>query len=328
MKVDLGDIRKIPMQDLWKHEELDFTPWLATEENISRLADSIGMELQVEGIEVPVGPFTADILAKDPSGAYVVIENQFGRTDHDHFGKMLTYAATLGATTVVWVAERFTDEHRKAIEWLNEHTTDEVSLFAVEAELWVIDSSRPALRFNVLSEPTEIARQAAAAKSGGTITEAQRLQLEFWTSFRDLLLQRKVVPSAQSARPQYWFDVSVGRSNFTISSMANTTEGRIGTRLYLSNKIADVALKQLEQDRIQIEQEIGEPLSWNPNPDKRDKVIMLSRLADLEDRAKWPEYCEWLVDRVARFRKAFGPRVRRLDLSSAMVSQSVPEPSL
>jgi hypothetical protein len=309
------------MQELWRHEELEFTPWLASDENISRLADAIGLELQVEGIEVPVGPFTADILAKDPAGGYVVIENQFGKTDHDHFGKLLTYAATLGATAIVWIAERFTDEHRKAIEWLNEHTTDELSLFAVEAELWAIDDSRPALRFNVLSEPTEIARQAVAIKAAGGITEAQKLQLEFWTMFRELLLQRKILPNAQSARPQYWFDVPVGRSHITISNLANTTDGRIGTRLYLGNKVAETALAKLSADRTQIELEIGEALQWNPFPDKRDKVIMLSRPANLSDRTKWPEYCDWLAERVAKFRRVFGPRLKDMDLEPVQPGQ-------
>src|SRR5271155_920997 len=115
MTFNLGDIKKLRVRDYWKHEEHAFTPWLAQDENMEKLADAIALELQVEQIEVPVGPFSADILAKDTSGNYVVIENQFGKTDHDHLGKLLTYAATLGATAVVWIAEQFTDEHRKAI---------------------------------------------------------------------------------------------------------------------------------------------------------------------------------------------------------------------
>lgn len=317
MAADLGVIKSVRMREIWKHEELEFTPWLASEANIARLGEAIGEELQVEGVEVSVGPFTADILARDASGGYVVIENQFGKTDHDHFGKLLTYAATLGAKTVVWIAEQFTDEHRKLVEWLNERTGEELSLFAVEAELLTIDDSRPALRFNVLAEPTEIARQAVAVRNtAGTVTDAQRLQLEFWTAFRELLLKRRVVLSAQAARPQYWYDVPVGRSGFVISNLANTTEGRIGTRLYLTNRVADVALQALEKEKATIEAEIGEPLHWNPRPDRRDRVIMVSRVVDLEDRAKWPEYCEWLVERVSKFRKAFTPRIRALDLSA------------
>jgi hypothetical protein len=169
----------------------------------------------------------------------------------------------------------------------------------------------------VLAEPTDISRQAVAVRNAsGSITDAQRLQLEFWTAFRDLLLKRKVVLSAQTPRAQYWYDVPVGRSGFVISNLANTSEGRIGTRLYLSNKVADIALLALEREKKLIEAEIGEPLQWNPRPDKRDRVILLSRAVNLEDRSRWPEYCEWLVERVAKFKKAFGARIKALDLSA------------
>ena len=315
MTIDLGQMKRVKAAELWKHEEHDFTPWLATEENIGRLADALGLEFQVEAIEVPVGPFSADILAKDTSENYIVIENQFGKTDHDHFGKILTYAATLGAVAVVWIAERFTDEHRKAIEWLSEHTSEDLALYAVEIELWQIDNSKPALRFNVLSKPTEIARGATAIKSGGPITETKKLQLEFWTMFREQLLKHKVVPSAQTPRPQYWFDISLGRSNLHLSCIANTWEGRIGVRVYIGNKIADLALPQLEAQRKEIEAEIGEPLKWNPYPEKQDKIIVLDRMVDLHDRSQWDGYVSWLVERVDKFRKAFAPRVKALKLT-------------
>ena len=315
MPVDLGQMKKVRIRDIWKHEEHEFTPWLASEENFVKLADALGLELQVEGVEVPVGPFSADILAKDNSENFVIIENQFGKTDHDHLGKVLTYAATLDASAVIWIAERFTDEHRKAIEWLNDHTSEGLGLYAVELVLWQIDNSKPALQFNVLSQPSEIVKQAIAVKSGGPISDARKLQLEFWTMFREALLERKVVSSAQTPRPQYWFDVALGRSNIHLSNIANTFDGRIGVRVYIGNKIADMALPQLEAQRSAIENEIGEPLKWNPNPDAKDKIILLDREVDLDDRSKWPEYVSWLVERVSKFKKAFEPRVKQLVLS-------------
>ena len=322
MPVDLGQMRKVAVRDVWKHEEQEFTPWLANDENFGRLAGALGLELQIEGIEVPVGPFSADILAKDTDGKFVVIENQFGKTDHDHLGKVLTYAATLNASGVVWIAERFTDEHRKAFEWLNDHTSEELGLYAVELVLWQIDQSKPAVQFNVLSQPSEIVREGNRVKSAAPITEVKKLQLDFWTSFRAALLERKIVSSAQTPRPQYWFDVSLGRSNIFLSNIASPTERRIGVRVYISNKAADLALPQLEAERATIEKEIGEPLEWNPNPDNRDKIIGLYRQADLNDPNKWPEYIAWLADRVAKFKKAFEPRVKKLDLSP------VPRPEL
>jgi hypothetical protein len=191
MPPQLGILKKVSIRDVWKHEDGDFTPWLAQTENVARLAAAIGIELEVTGVEVPVGPFSADILAKNSSGEFIIIENQFGKTDHDHLGKVLTYAATLNASAVVWIAERFTDEHRKAIEWLNDHTSNDLSLFAVELELWQIDQSRPAVQFNVLSEPSETVRQATAIRAAGPLSDARQLQGEFWTGFREIVARKE-----------------------------------------------------------------------------------------------------------------------------------------
>ena len=296
----------MPASGVWLHEEHDFTPWLAKEENIKQLAVALGVELQVEGVEVPVGPYSADILAKTASGNYVIIENQFGKTDHDHLGKLLTYGATLNASAVIWIAECFTEEHRKVMEWLNDHTSGDLGLYAVEVELWKIDASKPAVRFNVVSRPPEITPPPP------DLSPKRRLQLEFWRAVREKLLEKKIVPSAQSPRPQYWFDVALGKTYVYLSNIANTTDNKIGVRVYIHKKIAEEALPALEAERGAIEAEIGQPLEWNPNPDNDDKVIILTRDADLWDKSKWPEYVDWMCEQIAAFRKAFVPRVKKL----------------
>ena len=312
MAIDLGELKEKTLRTVWDHEEREFTPWLAQEENMARLSEAIGMDLQIERIEVPVGPYYADILAKDASGGYVVIENQFGKTNHDHLGKLITYGATLGATAVVWVAEQFTDEHKRALDWLNDRTTDDLSLYAVKLEVLQIDNSRPAVRFNVVSEPSAIIRSATVAKLSGSLSEVQQLQLEFWTMFRDRLMEKKVLPSTQTPRPQYWFDIPLGRANFFLSNIVDTSASRIGVRVYLGNKIADAALAHLDVERAAIEAEIGSKLQWNPFPAKKDKIIGLFRQVDLEARDQWIEYCDWLIDHVVKFRKAFMPRIKSL----------------
>ena len=315
MTVDLGELKQKTLRTVWGHEEIEFTPWLARDENMARLSEAIGMDLQIERTEVPVGPYYADILAKDASGGYVVIENQFGKTNHDHLRKLITYGATLGAMAVVWVAEQFTDEHKKALDWLNDRTTDGLSLYAVQLEVLQIDNSRPAVRFNVVSEPSAIIRSATIAKSSGPLTEAQQLQLAFWTMFRDRLMEKKVLTSAQTPRPQYWFDIPLGRTSFVLSNIVDTSAGRIGVRVYLSNEIADAALTQLDAERAIIEAEIGSKLQWNPYPEKKDKIIALFRKVDLDARDRWPDYCDWLIDHVVKFRKAFMPRIKSLKVT-------------
>jgi hypothetical protein len=136
MNAKLGTLKRVELRTISPDEAADFTPWLAREENIGRLGEALGLELEVEHTEVAVGPYSADILARDSgSGGPVVIENQLGKTNHDHLGKAITYAAALGASTVVWIAPDFTEEHRKAVDWLNENGSGDVSFFGVRVEL-------------------------------------------------------------------------------------------------------------------------------------------------------------------------------------------------
>jgi len=325
MSEELGELCKVDLRTYWKDEAVDFTPWLASEENISRLAEALGIDLEVESTEVAAGPYSADILARDTvTGDYVVIENQLGRTDHDHLGKAITYAAVLNATAVVWVAGRFTDEHKKSLDWLNDTSTEETSYFGVVVELWRIDKSKPAVRFNVVSRPAGMARKSAVTKaSGKPLTDDQKLQHEWWIAFHDALLERNVVRSAQSPRPQYWFDVALGRTGFHLSNTASVWNKELGVRFYIWNKVnAVVALEQLLQQKVEIEQEIGAALQWDPNPQARDKTIKITMPADLRNRDKWTEYLDWMVSMTAKFIAAFAPRVKELDLTAIVEEEA------
>lgn len=127
--INLGRLHSVDLREAWASESSDFTPWLAQEENLKLLGETIGIELELESQETEVGPFRADILCKDTAtDNWVLIENQLERTDHSHLGQLLTYAAGLNAVTIVWIAQRFTEEHRAALDWLNEHTDGNINL--------------------------------------------------------------------------------------------------------------------------------------------------------------------------------------------------------
>ena len=303
---------------MWPDEAADFTPWLARPENIQSLGQAIGLELEIEHTEMAVGPFAADILARDSAtGDYVIIENQLARTNHDHLGKAITYAAFLGATTIVWVAPTFTDEHRKALDWLNDNSVDTLSFFGVQVELWAIDASNPAVRFNVVSRPTELVRRSTLQASAD-LSPTRQLQLEWWSAFRDALIAAKALPSTQTPRPQYWYNIALGRTGLFLSATANVDEGRIGIRVYLMKRYGgESALAQLMESREEIERELGESLTWNPNPEASDKVVVLQRAADLRAKERWPEYLQWMVQSTVKMRRVFAPRVRVLQVEMA-----------
>ena len=306
--MDLGTLKLVSPRQKWNNESKDFTPWLA--ENIKHLSDAIGLELEVENIEVAAGPYSADILAKDTgTGKYVVIENQLEKTNHDHLGKAITYASVLDASTIIWVATDFTEEHKKSLDWLNDHTNEEISFYGVQVELWQIDESKPAIKFNVVSRASEAVRQAARTKATDELSEAREFQLNFWTKYRDKLANTKKIPSLHTPRPQYWFDLSLGRSNVHISCTCNTYEDTVGVRVYIGNKIANSMLPFLENRKNEIETQIGQKLQWNPYPEKRDKIIELKHVTDLSDENKVAEAIDWLIDYTIKFRNAFSPIV-------------------
>ena len=161
-----GRLEPVQLRKYWKDEARDFTPWLAREENLTLLGDAVGMSLELVAVEQYVGPFRADIIAKDDD-VEVILENQLDATDHKHLGQLLVYAANRGSGVMVWIARQVTDEYRKVIDWLNDKS--DVSFFALEVELWRIGDSPVAPKFNVVCEPNEFARVVRAP--GGEISE-------------------------------------------------------------------------------------------------------------------------------------------------------------
>lgn len=221
--------KQINPRKMWPNEAQDFTPWLA--ENIVELGEKIGMELEVVGQEVSVGPYSADVLAKDiDTDAYVVIENQLEKTNHDHLGKSITYASALNAKTIVWIATDFTEEHKKALDWLNDNTNEDLAFWGIQLELWQISDDKASMRLNIVSRPSTNVKTIKSKTS--TESESRNLQLEFWTKFRDKLQSTKKIPSLQTPQPYNWYDVRIGRSNIFLNNVCNTQKNFVGVRLY------------------------------------------------------------------------------------------------
>ena len=308
--MELGVLKAIAPREKWLSEAREFTPWLAS--NITALTAVIGLELEVENIEVACGPYSADILAKDTgTGQYVVIENQLEKTNHDHLGKAITYASVLNASSIIWIASDFSEEHIKALDWLNDNTVDDIGFYGIQIELWQIDDSKPALRLNVVSRPNEAVRQAAKLKANEDLSQSRKFQLDFWTNFRNKLASTKKIPSLHTPRGRYWFDVSIGRANIHISNICNTDTNTVGIRIYISNKITNYMLPFLESKKGEIEQAIGQPLLWNPNPENRDKIIALFHTTNFNDPPKVDEALEWLVEYTLKFRDTFSKIVQQ-----------------
>ncbi len=323
----LGRLEKVELRDFWLSEAGDFTPWLAEENNISLLAESIGLELEVEAQEKNVGPFRADILCKDVStDEWVLIENQLERTDHIHLGQLMTYAAGLNAVTIVWIAAKFTEEHRAALDWLNDITDERFKFFGLEVELWRIGDSLAAPKFNIVSTPNEWSRSisnAAKTAQQSELSEGKKTQLEFWTGFRDYLATKQTPLTATKPLPQHWMNLQLGRSGTKMTAIASFYNnekqtfdiGEIRAQVDLVGKDAKAFYSLLEQQKESIEAELGRPLNWHNPEDKQSSRIFLSTAADLNDRTKWPEYFHRLQVDLESLRAVFRGRVQKLDVS-------------
>ena len=311
---ELGELIKVPLREFWEGEASDFTPWLADEENIGLLGDTIGVELEVEAQERNVGPFRADILCKDIStDNWVLIENQLEPTDHTHLGQLLTYAAGLNAVTVVWIAESFTNEHRAALDWLNKITAEGFSFFGLEIELWRIGDSPIAPKFNVVSHPNNWTKTVSRI-SQTELTPAKQLYLEYWTGLRNLLEQRNGVIKPIKPWPRNWLGFGIGRSKFRLDASASVRDKWICVSLTLRGPDAKPHFHLLEGDRTDIEEEIGAELDWEETEEREQNYIELSMYdTDLADRQDWDRQHQWLCEQLEIFHKVFSPRVKGLD---------------
>lgn len=312
-KPSLGRLEKITPRDWWSNEATEFTPWLAQEENLALLGEAIDMDLEHEATEESVGRFRADILCKNTiDDSWVLIENQIGRTDHDHLGKLITYASGLKAVTIVWIAQPFTEEHRAALDWLNEITGDKFNFFGLEIELWKIGDSVPAPKFNIISKPNNWANtvsHAAEKISEQAMTETKKAYLEFWEGFNEFLYQNKSKLKGRKPAPWQYMIFGVGRTSIWTAALLNTREQKIGVELVTTEPAYYHLLKQQSSD---IEKDIGCKLVWVETEKRKKAQVYLSN-SDPLDKRRWLEYQNWLKNTLENFNKAFEPRIRSLN---------------
>ncbi len=302
-RVQLGRIERIPVREVWPHEALDFMKWLAQEENLKQLGEACSIDLELVDVESSVGSFSVDIFAKESdSERRVIIENQLEDTNHDHLGKIITYTAGKGADVAIWVVAHARDEHRKAIEWLNEHTDDDCSFFLVEIEVWRIGDSPMAPRFNVIESPNEWAR---AEKAKDRLSDTQATQLDYWQSYREAALSNPEFSKfmqPQQARPQHWSDLSVHSSRYHLCMFALVRDQRVGVGIYIPD---DKELgKTVFAHQSELEQLIG--VKGEPFDARKACGIRFYREGcDIKGKPEmWNDYIAWQLGTALRLREA------------------------
>ena len=314
-KPPLGRLERVELRKAWEHEALQFTPWLAHPDNISLLGEAIHLDLEVQTSEAPVGPFSADILCTDTTtGHYVLIENQLEKTDHTHLGQLLTYAAGLDAVTIVWIAARFTDEHRAALDWLNRATGEGLNFFGLEVEVWKIGDSPLAPKFNVVSQPNDWLPtvKKLAAKPAGELGGAALKNLEFWTQFNEYCAEVGATRWMKKPSTDHWKYHGIGRTWFGLSTANAMTSNWSTVSLVMSGNDCKPWYYQLAARKVEIEAALG-TLEWEELPGKKESRLTIRCSGATSDKGNWPDLNAWFVEKATQWAKYFEPIVKTLN---------------
>ena len=306
--MDLGELVEVPLREIWNNEQYDFSPWLSKPDNIRKLGDKIGIDITVDGTEVPVGSkYWIDIYGHetDNDENRIIIENQLEDTNHDHLGKVITYASGKDARTMIWVVKRAQDEHRQAVDWLNAHTDSDLNFFLVEVKAYKIGDSKAAPLFNVVCKPNDWGRAQRTASSN--ITPGKKLHLEYWQSFNEYLAEHDVASSEinqKKATTDHWYSIYLGSSDYKISLICNTDKSLASVYFEVKNDNKDI-YDTLFNKKDKIEEETGLKFKWEKNENKKTSFIKTNIKADWDNREKWDDYSKWLCETAICIKKTF-----------------------
>ncbi len=306
----LGKIKEVDIRKVWAHEQYDFSKWLAAEENIKELGDTLNLALTDVETEKFVGSYRCDIICKDElTGKSVLIENQLEQTNHDHLGKIITYASGLDASVVVWIVAEARQEHASAIEWLNKHTDDDLAFFLIEVHAYTIGDSDPAPMFKIIEQPNDFARSVKTIARSGELSDAQIKRQEFWTMFNDVIDQRGKPFNKRKATTDHWYEVAVGSSQCHISIDLVNKDHKIRVGLWITDN--KELFDTMKEHRAEIEETAGFPLEWDRIDKKKASVIcaVIPGL-DFNDQRNYHELMNKAIDMVLAERKAFAPYIK------------------
>ena len=316
---ELSRLERVELREVWSNEATDFTPWLADEENLSILAETLNMEIELEGREVNVESGIVDLLCRNTDDSLVLIENKLTETNHAHLGQILTYAAARPeATAFVWIAKSFQEKHRAALDRLNEMTEERFQFFGVEIELWRIGDSPAAPKFNIVSKPNNWSRAVSQSAQRAGCEELSGLPLlrqTFWNAFSEHVNQTNRQIKAPRPFPKAFVFFPIGKTGFRLKALMSTLRNRLVVRLDMYGPNAEAHFNLLIVDREEIENEIGglreaEQLEWR---EESNAVVLTRHNIDPTNEADWPNQHAWLAEKLELFDRVFRQRIQALN---------------
>jgi len=307
----IGKIKKVDIREIWKREDTHFSKWLS--ENIDYLNDVINLNLTVQSVEEPVGPYRVDVYAEDEFGNKIIIENQLEKTDHGHLGQILTYMVNLDAKTAIWVTTKPVDEHTRVIEWLNETTPHDMFFYLIKVEAIKIEGQdMVAPLFTVVEGPTQELKKIGLEKKAYAERHFQRK--EFWTQFLEYSSSKTELTRNSNPNTESWIGMGSGFSgvgfNCAISKRYARVEIYINRGSQEENKrIFDL----LETQKEIIENKFGNSLIWERMDDKvTSRIKWQLDGVSVSEESDWQKMNEFMTDGVTRLYEASRETIQSL----------------
>ena len=303
--MNIGKLKEVDIRNLWKHEQYDFSEWLSQSENIKLLDDILGLTLTDITKEAYVGSYRCDIFAKDESsGIKVIIENQLEASNHDHLGKIITYASGLDAEVIVWIVKQAKEEHRSAIEWLNNNTNNNVNFFLIELHAYTIENSVPAPFFEVIEKPNEFIKNSKINGEQDNLNKSQSERLEFWNRFNEILIDRGKPFNVRKATTDHWYDVALGTSEAHVSINLVNKESVVCIDLYINDNKELFDILYSRKDII--ENDLGFKLIWDRlDNGKASRIKYKIKGLNYDNHSNYDELMNQVIDTAIKMRDTF-----------------------
>lgn len=305
----LGKLTEVNIRELWRHEQYDFSEWLSKDTNLEMLSDEIGLTLTDVSKEVFVGSYRCDLVAKDETtGIKVIIENQLEATNHDHLGKLITYASGLDANVIIWIVKEAREEHRSAIEWLNNNTTKDISFFLMEIHAYKIEDSVPAPKFVIIEKPNDFVKTANASINNRELSKSQAERLTFWNRFNEILISKNKPFNVRKATTDHWYDVALGTSEAHISITLVNKMKSIGIEVYINDN--KELFDKLYSEAEAIQDELNFTMEWQRLDNKKaSRIIYYISGLDFNNHENYDELINKVIDKVIAIRDSFRSRL-------------------
>jgi len=301
----IGKLEEVDIRELWKHEQYDFSEWLAKKENIENLNDILGLTLVDISKETYVGSYRCDLFARDEAtGTKVIIENQLEISNHDHLGKIITYASGLDAKVVVWIVTKAREEHRSAIEWLNNNTNSNVNFFLIEIHAYKIGNSDKAPMFKVVEQPNDFIKNNKSSNNEESMNKSQSQRIEFWSQFNDVVIERGKPFNTRKPTTDHWYNIAIGTSEAHIDITLVNKDSLIGVELYITNN--KELFDKLYEKKEDIESDLGFKLEWRRlDNSKASRIVYRIKGLNFDDHSNYNELMNKTIDLAVLMRDTF-----------------------